>query len=630
VFLTQWQELQKLYLSQKQELKINLQNFLNQFPQNYTEKASSWPVLLVNYLNGDCELLKDIRFNALTKPSLNKEKPELYRQAQAFVEMERDAFYLYFNEDFIHNELEFINTLQLFINQAKTTAPKYLDFSALEYEMLNLCRNKEHPFFKQWIYPKLIIVDEFQDTNESQLEIIQSLSSDQSQWYLVGDPKQSIYSFRSAKIEIFKTLTQTISHKLLSTNYRSQKPLLSYLNSLQNSLFQNLELDPPPQILEFGREESFNSEESVRYWTSQSKIKILPKNLLDAFQLRKEQNQNNTHAFLFLRWKKLYKMAQFLERQSQEYIILGKESYLDHHLTDLFCFYLEFNQNPNYALAKESLAQWQFPINEISPNEKSWKELFLTFTEKISPYRWVKGIEWTACMEDLISQLEDEHLNLKIELSDLSQFIRKIQYSHVKASEIYSHQSAYPKNIPLLLTVHASKGLEFDHVYIAELYERAYSAQANGDQDLTPSIKYYDKKNRKYLNSFFSLKTQRHNQRVKEAEMKRVLYVALTRAKISLDIFFEKPTQTIDKNIKDDFATFLQWPPLIKAPWSPILDSLCHHQSVKVYEINSNLQTQSDSQEGSQKTLWYMPQELKSQSEMQAKPYFLVGLLAKR
>ena len=48
-----------------------------------------------------------------------------------------------------------------------------------------------------------ILIDEYQDTNNLQNVIFNAISKDNSNLFIVGDVKQSIYRFRQAKPEIF-------------------------------------------------------------------------------------------------------------------------------------------------------------------------------------------------------------------------------------------------------------------------------------------------------------------------------------------------------------------------------------------------------------------------------------------
>jgi exodeoxyribonuclease V beta subunit len=82
------------------------------------------------------------------------------------------------------------------------------------------------------------IIDEFQDTDETQWEIFQRLFLHQTALraiYLVGDPKQSIYRFRKADVYIYLKAKEVLGEKALyhlDTNFRSSKKLVSALNAL--------------------------------------------------------------------------------------------------------------------------------------------------------------------------------------------------------------------------------------------------------------------------------------------------------------------------------------------------------------------------------------------------------------
>ncbi len=86
---------------------------------------------------------------------------------------------------------------------------------------------------------KAAIVDEFQDTDSIQWSIFQKLfmfpSSEIPAFYLVGDPKQSIYAFRKADLYTYLKAQEKLglqSRKMLNTNYRSSKELIDGLNTL--------------------------------------------------------------------------------------------------------------------------------------------------------------------------------------------------------------------------------------------------------------------------------------------------------------------------------------------------------------------------------------------------------------
>ena len=77
------------------------------------------------------------------------------------------------------------------------------------------------------------LIDEFQDTDPLQYAIFSTLFPQGSILFLIGDPKQAIYSFRGADIFAYlKASTQVERRYTLSVNYRSHPRLITALNAL--------------------------------------------------------------------------------------------------------------------------------------------------------------------------------------------------------------------------------------------------------------------------------------------------------------------------------------------------------------------------------------------------------------
>jgi ATP-dependent helicase/nuclease subunit A len=86
-----------------------------------------------------------------------------------------------------------------------------------------------------------VLVDEFQDTSEAQVELLQSLTAgwergDGRTLFLVGDPMQSIYRFRNAEVGLFLDVrdrglgTIELEPLTLRVNFRSTGPLVQWVN----------------------------------------------------------------------------------------------------------------------------------------------------------------------------------------------------------------------------------------------------------------------------------------------------------------------------------------------------------------------------------------------------------------
>ena len=82
---------------------------------------------------------------------------------------------------------------------------------------------------------KYIMVDEYQDTNELQFQLLELLSSEHNNLCVVGDDDQSIYGWRGANIRNiieFADNFETCKTVKLEINYRSTKPILNAANAL--------------------------------------------------------------------------------------------------------------------------------------------------------------------------------------------------------------------------------------------------------------------------------------------------------------------------------------------------------------------------------------------------------------
>ena len=117
-------------------------------------------------------------------------------------------------------------------------AKRYIDFNDIEHKCLAVLEHEEaRKFFRDKFAH--IFIDEYQDTNFIQEEIIGKIKRE-SNVFMVGDVKQSIYSFRLAEPQIFEDKYQSYSEGIseqskvvdLNKNYRSKEEILSYVNQI--------------------------------------------------------------------------------------------------------------------------------------------------------------------------------------------------------------------------------------------------------------------------------------------------------------------------------------------------------------------------------------------------------------
>lgn len=113
--------------------------------------------------------------------------------------------------------------------RALTTASA-LDFDDLLTQAVRLFRESSETLEKyagRYLY---VLVDEFQDTNPAQYALARQLASEHRNIAVVGDPDQSIYSWRAADVRNVRYFERDFPEAktfLLEQNYRSTKPILS-------------------------------------------------------------------------------------------------------------------------------------------------------------------------------------------------------------------------------------------------------------------------------------------------------------------------------------------------------------------------------------------------------------------
>ncbi|MDX4062919.1 RecB-like helicase [Aliarcobacter skirrowii] len=124
---------------------------------------------------------------------------------------------------------------------------EFNDISNMVYMLLNSKIDRDFLYFRLDSNYNHILIDEFQDTSILQYKILKPLieeiisgSSEKFKtFFYVGDPKQSIYRFRGGNKELFDYVLKQnsqISLNSLNTNYRSNKVVVDFVNSVFTKL----------------------------------------------------------------------------------------------------------------------------------------------------------------------------------------------------------------------------------------------------------------------------------------------------------------------------------------------------------------------------------------------------------
>jgi DNA helicase IV len=122
------------------------------------------------------------------------------------------------------------------------TNKSFLDFNDLISRSISLFQNHEDIANKYKSKYQYILVDEFQDVNNLQVELIKLLLTDQTQLFCVGDDWQSIYGFRGSNVSYiinFENHFQNSKVVKLNLNYRSTQNIVGASNEvIKNNKFK--------------------------------------------------------------------------------------------------------------------------------------------------------------------------------------------------------------------------------------------------------------------------------------------------------------------------------------------------------------------------------------------------------
>lgn len=142
------------------------------------------------------------------------------------------------------------------------------DYEDLIFKVVHLLetgKNIRKKYQEQYQY---VFIDEYQDLNHGQHRIVKALTSENQNLYVIGDPDQSIYGFRGSEVAYFKTFieeyaTAEVIH--LEKNYRSTETILEasyqiikdqHVNFSGSRVYSDIEGDKQIRVLELESETS--------------------------------------------------------------------------------------------------------------------------------------------------------------------------------------------------------------------------------------------------------------------------------------------------------------------------------------------------------------------------------------
>lgn len=404
----------------------------------------------------------------------------------------------------------------------------------------------KNPLVKSELIEKYsyILVDEYQDTNEIQNDIIRVFSS--SNIFIVGDPKQSIYAFRGTDLSSYFSFSEDIEKSgeslLMNKNYRSDEEIIHFVNKK----FKDL-IEPYDEMESFnnygGGVYLYNTPENAELLNlvkdllkkyKAKDIAILSRSnaqideigrILSQGEIKFNKGERRLDEIEVLRLIKNILSAIYSPKDFLNFLSLFNSNLLDFDFKDLIEILNQGIDNSEDLLAYKSTDKniKEF-LNFIKDTiEKSSYLMLDEVIEEIMNYFYGLGtlreIDWEYIynFKDLARDFVENNSK------DYRSFERQI--SSVTFEDLEDGIN--------LLTIHKSKGLEFDGLIISHMDRGKKYGKTNRilvDKDLGLGIN-------STLSNYSYREISNKLRAIDEEEEIRVLYVAMTRAKKELILF---------------------------------------------------------------------------------------------
>ncbi len=481
------------------------------------------------------KLLKQL-FLMLSKNNVSEEKISQFIQIISQIKNEAKVM----PQSFLNKkELQFVYEEY----NAQLREQHKLDFDDMGLLCLKLLEAKPE-LLKKWqmAYP-YILIDEFQDSNEVQYKIVQKLAGENPNLFVVGDDDQSIYGFRGARADMMQRFMEhypQAKQLLLNTNYRCHEDIVC---KSQQIIAEN-KIRFPKEMKAVHRQgegvvlKAFEKKEQEMEWllTKCAKVSettaIIYRTNYECSLLAEKLIQH--HIPFQMKEKIQSPYEHFAVKDCMTYLSLANEGMKREH------FHLIMNRPLRY-LKKDCARAKQTTLSEVlnyyhgnALMQKTAIRLFddlkclsgkkpylaLQYIRKVIGYdaflTECYGIEEGKKIQQILEEFQTFSKEYKTyqEMRDyISQYNEQLEEKNVRnirntrnTTETDTAKSIETKGVHLM-TMHASKGLEFDTVYLPDLNEgKMPMRQVHGIEEME--------------------------------EERRMLYVAMTRAKQNLYLMF--------------------------------------------------------------------------------------------
>jgi DNA helicase II / ATP-dependent DNA helicase PcrA len=363
---------------------------------------------------------------------------------------------------------------------------------------------------------KFILVDEFQDTNRLQYQWIQLIAGaiERSAVFAVGDDDQSIYAFRGAEVANMRDFQRDFARGnviKLEQNYRSQGNILDAANAVishnKDRLGKNLWTDEgkgePLRIYAA----STDADEAQFVVDEVKSLHREGKNLSEMALLYRSNAQSRVLEHALFRAGIAYRVyggMRFFERQEVKHALAYLRLAANPNDDGAFSRVVNFPPRGIGARSIEQIQElalrynqslYEAALNGIAQNTISGRSAAAIGTF----LRVVEGLKSTSEAKVSLAELVDEamqksglksHYQTEREGQDRLENLAELVTACAQFEETYEgddsalvgflthasleageHEAAATDDALQLMTVHAAKGLEFDHVFLGGLEE---------------------------------------------------------------------------------------------------------------------------------------------------------------
>jgi DNA helicase-2/ATP-dependent DNA helicase PcrA len=369
---------------------------------------------------------------------------------------------------------------------------------------------------------KYAFIDEFQDTNLEQLQLIKSL--DPANLFGIGDDKQTIYTFNGARVENILEFPQEFPGTeiiKLETNYRSTKQIVEAANNLISHNLNQYKMD-------LISDRDGDPVKVTRYQDADAEAQAI----VEAIISRAEDKPYSDFAVLARTNAQIDYVHRELRKAEIPCMILsGADDPLKKHDIKYLIAYLDCIFNPKDETNFKRVLNFPEPvvtdmqlkqIEQIAIDESITLREAIGYSkdERVLKFHYqfndlVNNVQFTATAVDALKELihylrleqHYEERSLSNRIQDLNEAIQYVTYwceRQEKLGESYSAQDFLKwvrirditeklmdqRDAVKLMTIHGSKGLEFETVFLIGMNEGTFPSRNTRDMEEERRLAY--------------------------------------------------------------------------------------------------------------------------------------------